>query len=176
MSDEIDIEPLEAGYRVLIPNVEYEVVRQFNDNEGKTHPNGEKWEYLGWKMTRGFSGRTIFGKSGASEVISFTLLSRIREQELVFNSFENYVVGKPPPSPEFINRLDTTALEALTRCEKWMMPVPDSSEDMFRRLNSARVNAYVANGRAGYQGNPFEKIEDDLDLLFRQLIAISKNA
>ena len=123
MSDGIAIEPLEAGYRVLSPSVEYEVGKRVKDNEGKAHPKGEKWEFLGWKVTKGFRGRIIFGKSGGSEVISFTLLSRIKGQALVFNSFENYLVGKPPPSTEYSNRLDKTALKALSTVSVKPMPL-----------------------------------------------------
>ena len=176
MESKIVTEPLEAGYRVLLPGVEYEVIKTFEDNEGRRHPEGENWTFLGWRPTREHSGLAMYVKNVAGEVFYFRLLSLKKEQSIVFSCFENYVVGNPPSSESYISRLDESALEALRRCEQWISPIPDNSEDFFRKRNSARGNAHIASGRAGYEGNHYQKIEADLNFLYKRLIETSKKA
>lgn len=163
--------PCQIGSRYLLPGIQYTVVREFRDVSGNTHPAGETWTFLGWNLSRGYANQFIVRSDSGAESM-FSLSYRQQEQSVVLANFENYVAGVSPSAAEIINGLSEEGRGLMARLGDWARVSTGSGEKLLLEIKRAAENAWIADDRAGYIGNPYEAIEKDLRSLENECLGV----
>ncbi|OIR16912.1 hypothetical protein GALL_27330 [mine drainage metagenome] len=63
---------------------------------------------------------------------------------------------------KLLEQLDLDTKMRFERVSNWLKPLPVKSEDFVVLIEQARSNAWIADNRAGYIGNPYEQILGDI--------------
>lgn len=156
---------VEIGMRILLPEMTYKLEREIS-------PEFTQGTYLTFKSwsSRGASYTLFFeDMSGAKK--SMTLNYNNQEQLRILNSFEKYLVGNNPTSKLLIETANPEIHTILKRCKAWFENIPENGEQLIKLVCEARDNASVADGRSGYQGNPYQEIHQNLCSIYSLLMA-----
>ncbi len=163
---------LDLGQRVLLPGVNYTLVKEITNDI----PLGTYLKFFGWNIFG--RGYVLYFYTKEGEKISIALEFTNEIQSNILKNFENYLVGDNPTSKSLIENSSPEIAELLYIYKGFLLETPEDGELLFRRIREARSQAAIADDRAGAVGNSYEKAHKDFctiyDLLMSSLEKITR--